>query len=71
MTERSQIKSAELLATADNLYEVYLNGQRVGGSTEEPNDWSKPRRYDVAGMLTLGDNTIAVEAVNTQPGIGT
>jgi len=68
VTERARIRSAELLVTADNLYEVSLNGQRIGGNTDQPNDWNRPKRFDVAGTLTAGDNTLAVEAVNTAPG---
>ena len=54
VTERARIKSADLMVTADNLYDVSVNGQRIGGSTTEPNDWNKPKRFAVAGLLTLG-----------------
>ena len=68
VTERSRIQTADLLVTADNLYEVSINGKLVGGSTAEPDAWNQPKRFDVAALLTSGDNTIAVEAVNTAPG---
>lgn len=68
VTERAQIKSADLLVTADNLYEVSLNGRKIGGSTQKPDDWSRPKRFNVAGFLTLGHNSLAVEAVNTARG---
>lgn len=68
VTEQSQIQSADLVVTADNLYEVYLNGKFVGESTGNPNDWNRPKRFDVAALLNAGDNTIAVGAANTAPG---
>ena len=48
--------------------QVSINGPRIGGSSQEANDWSRPSRFNVAGFLTLGHNTIAVEAVNTARG---
>jgi len=68
VTEQAQIKSADLIVTADNLYEVYLNGKFVGESSRNPNDWNKPKRFNVATLLNAGDNTVAVEAANTAPG---
>ena len=68
VTEKAQIKSAELNITADNLYEVHLNGKFVGESSPNPNDWAKPKKFDVANLLNAGDNTIAIEAANTAPG---
>ncbi|MBM3860228.1 MAG: hypothetical protein FJ395_11330 [Verrucomicrobia bacterium] len=68
VTEQAQIKSADLHVTADNLYEVYLNGKFVGESSRNPNEWNKPKKFDVANLLNAGDNTIAIEAANTAPG---
>ena len=68
VTEQARIVSADLLVTADNLYEVAINGKPVGGNLSEPNAWNRPKRFDVAALLTAGDNVIAVEAANTIPG---
>ena len=68
VTERERIVSADLLVTADNLYEVIINGKLVGGNVTRPDDWRLPKRFDVSSLLSLGDNTIAVQAVNTAPG---
>lgn len=68
VTEQARILSADLIVTADNLYEVAINGKPVGGNLSEPNAWNRPRRFDVAALLTAGDNVIAVEAANTIPG---
>lgn len=68
VSEQSLIKTAELIATADNLYTVYLNGKMAGESSDNPNEWNKPKRFDVAKMLQPGNNLIAIEAINTVPG---
>ena len=68
VTEQARIVSADLLVTADNLYEVSINGKPVGANLSEPNAWNSPKRFDVAPLLTAGDNVIAVEAANTVPG---
>lgn len=68
VTEKSPIRSAELLIAADNLYTVYLNGRYVGESEADPNAWKHAKRFDVAALLAAGHNGIAIEAVNTAPG---
>ena len=68
VTEKARIVSADLMVTADNLYEVTLNGKLIGGNLSDPNAWNSPKRFDVAALLTAGDNVIAVEAANTVPG---
>jgi HEAT repeat protein len=68
VTEQARIVAADLLVTADNLYAVSINGKPVGANLSEPNAWNRPKRFNVAGLLTAGDNVIAVEAANTLPG---
>jgi HEAT repeat protein len=68
VSERSPVAEANLIITADNLYEISVNGRFVGSSTADPEDWNKPERFDVASLLVLGENVIAVQAVNTAPG---
>jgi len=68
VTEKAKIQSADLIVTADNLYEVYLNGKFVGQSSHNPNEWNKAKRFDIANLLNAGDNTVAIEAANTAPG---
>jgi HEAT repeat protein len=62
------VQSAEAIATADNLYTLYVNGTLVGQSSTSPDDWNVPRRFDVASLLRPGRNLVAVEGVNTAPG---
>ena len=68
VTEQARIVAADLLVTADNLYEVSINGKPVGANLSEPHAWNRPKRFDVAALLTAGDNVVAVEAANTVPG---
>ncbi len=56
----SQVASAELLATADHSYRLYVNGRLIG----EGGDWRDVGRYDVAHRLESGPNIIAVAAQN-------
>ncbi|MCX7824729.1 MAG: HEAT repeat domain-containing protein [Verrucomicrobiae bacterium] len=65
---RAQVRSAEMVITADNLYTVYINGKLAGEGHPDPNKWNQPKWFDVAAMLVLGRNVVAVEAVNTMPG---
>jgi len=58
-------RQAVLSITADNGYEVFVNGVRVGrdvGSGTEV--WSKAERYSVVRQLRRGKNVIAVHGMN-------
>lgn len=52
--------SATIKATADNIYELYLNGEKLGGDAA----WESAESYDVAKQLVAGKNVIAVRAQN-------
>ncbi|MEM7262776.1 MAG: hypothetical protein AAF488_12355, partial [Planctomycetota bacterium] len=56
----SQGKNAVLTATGDNSVRVYLNGTSVLRSGQ----WETPLSHEVSDQLQLGENVIAVEAVN-------
>jgi HEAT repeat protein len=65
----AQIESAEIIATCDNLFVLYLNGQPVGESGAGNNVWNQPKRWDVTTQIVPGKkNSLAVQAVNTLPG---
>ena len=68
VTEQSPVVAAEVLITADNLFELHLNGQFVGESTTDPDAWNQPRRFNVADLVKAGGNVIAVGAANTASG---
>jgi len=54
------VKQATLTITADNAYEVYVNGEKVGAD----GDWYKAETYDLAVKLKPGANAIAVKVTN-------
>lgn len=60
---KSPVKQAVLYATALGLYEVHINGQRVGDHVLAP-DWTDYRKrvryqaYDVTALLKNGDNAV-------------
>jgi len=63
------IRSATLYATALGVYEIHLNGQRVGDHILAPG-WTDYRRrirydaYDVSKLLREGDNAIGAQVAN-------
>ena len=52
--------TARLAGSADNFFEVHVNGARV----LEHDDWEAPVYADVAKHLQAGDNTISIRAEN-------
>ncbi len=68
LPRNAQVQSAEVLATADNLFALYVNGHGVGESDMDSNAWTRPQRFDIAKLLVPGRNVFAVQAVNTLAG---
>ena len=62
------IMAAEVIATVDNAFVLYVNGQAVGESGTDSSAWEVPQRLDIAKALVPGRNVFALKAVNTQPG---
>ncbi len=58
--ELQDIKAARLRASCDNVGTVFINGKRVGGSSE----WQEPVDADVASALVKGRNVIEAEVEN-------
>ncbi|MBU0478572.1 beta-galactosidase [bacterium] len=54
------VKSSSLWITADNAFNLYVNGKEIGKS----DDWQKVMKYDISHSLKEGTNIIAVEAYN-------
>lgn len=52
--------AAELFVTVDNVYTVFVNGQKLGGDAE----WQTIDKHDVSQRLVVGKNVIAIEARN-------
>jgi alpha-L-rhamnosidase len=59
-------QSAVLSATADDSFEIYVNGHQVGGTPLPVQDmaWANVQQFHVEKFLTAGPNIIAVKAVN-------
>jgi len=55
--------SGTLYITADNGYQVNLNGPQIG-SQPVSGDWSTVESYNVLGALENGDNLLEITAVN-------
>ncbi|MBC8001109.1 MAG: c-type cytochrome [Opitutaceae bacterium] len=52
--------TAELVATADDNLEVFINGRRA----LRANEWGRPQRADIKARLKAGRNVIAIRARN-------
>ena len=57
-----------LALTADDRYEVFLNGQSATKTWGHLNDWRWMRFIDVSAFVKSGRNLIAVVVVNDHPG---
>ncbi|MCL4181053.1 MAG: HEAT repeat domain-containing protein [Verrucomicrobia bacterium] len=68
LPDPAQLRSAEVIVTADNLFSLYLNGELAGESEADNSAWGRPKRFDVAHLLVSGHNVVAIEAINTMPG---
>ena len=53
-------KSVTLTVSTDDSYELFLNGEKLGMSSE----WASPMTYDLKPHLKEGVNVIALEAFN-------
>jgi hypothetical protein len=58
------VADAWLRISADDAYELYVNGKRVGSGE----DWAQPQRYDLAPLLKGGEDVLGVRANNDLPG---
>ena len=63
-TLQSVPKTAPTIATCDNEFILYVNGQHAGDSK----NWNTPAAFDLARHLQKGRNIIAVKATNIAPG---
>ncbi|MFW5866602.1 MAG: beta-galactosidase [Armatimonadota bacterium] len=56
-----RLTSAQLQVTADDTYQLWLNGETLSESTET-DGWREPEMLDLRPHLVAGENVIAVEA---------
>ncbi|MGI4787323.1 MAG: family 78 glycoside hydrolase catalytic domain [Janthinobacterium lividum] len=64
-----QIRSAHLLSTADDTYDVRINGHKVaaGGQVD---DWRQVKTADVTAQISRGPNILAIAAANLKDAAG-
>ncbi|GAB6165879.1 hypothetical protein JCM19992_18790 [Thermostilla marina] len=60
LAEDAPVEHATLIATADNAFEAFVNGKRVGGG----DNWQRVYRIPVEQALQPGKNVIAVSVFN-------
>ena len=58
------VAEAWLRISADDAYELYVNGKRLGAG----DNWAQPERYDLAPLLKTGDNVLAAKVNNDLAG---
>lgn len=58
------VEEAEVLITADNEFELYVNGQKAAAGA----DWRQVQAVDVTKLLRKGRNVLAVRVVNSDVG---
>jgi hypothetical protein len=63
LPEKGRVKRARLLVSADNRFDAWINGQRIGSGM----DWHSPVKFEVAGWLQPGTNVMAIRAENLAP----
>ncbi len=61
-------KEARVLITCDNLWTLYVNGERAGQNDLGSDSWRRPQSVDVTKYLVIEKNTIAIDGTNTVPG---
>ena len=62
------VSTARFLLTADDDFDLYVNGRKIASSPRVTDSWKQSMLVDVASALHPGTNTIAVAAENTSPG---
>ncbi|MCG8450941.1 MAG: HEAT repeat domain-containing protein [Pirellulales bacterium] len=56
--------SGEIRATADNRFELFVNGQPIGQSK----DWRQMQVFDISKQLRVGRNSVSARVTNTDAG---
>lgn len=64
-TIRSSVRSAALRISANQQYQLFINGVKIGiGPSPSDNEWKYFDRYEVRDALAFGTNLIAIVAYN-------
>jgi hypothetical protein len=59
-----KVASAIVQITADDQFEAFLNGTRIGGSDGGNESWRRPVKLDLAPALKPGENVLKIDAEN-------
>jgi HEAT repeat protein len=61
----AEAKAASILITADNGYQLHVNGSDLGGDLGyDQSYWGSVERYDVTNALLKGRNVIAIQGID-------
>jgi alpha-L-rhamnosidase len=60
----AKIRKATFAGTADNSFDLFVNGKRAGQSDGSAEGWRNPVELDVTSLLHPGPNQLAIAAVN-------
>lgn len=63
----NQVANVPCIITADDQFEMFINGQRVY-SDSEIDGWRSAEVFDIAQYLQTGDNVLAIRTVNASYG---
>ena len=58
------LRKATFVGTADNGFELFVDGARAGGGDESGEGWRNPVELDITAMLHPGAHTLAIAATN-------
>ena len=64
LPDEPAVQAARFTGTADNHFELFLDGVRVGQSVEGGEAWRIPTEIDLGELLTPGRHCLAIRAVN-------
>ena len=65
---KTKPKKAELRVSADDQFELFINGTKAAQSDGETDAWRRPQKIDAAKFLKQGRNEITIRAENTAVG---
>lgn len=64
ITDHAAVTQAQIVLTADDAFQLWVNGQRIGASPSVADSWKEAHLFDIADVLQSGANTIAIAATN-------
>lgn len=64
VAEAAAVTDATALVTADDAYDLYLNGTRSASHPQQTNGWQHAQIHDLRPLLRTGTNVLAVAVTN-------